>query len=106
MTYDKKALPPEVRKYFQEIGRMRGNALKERYGSEYFRKIAAMRKTFGAQGKIGSGTYQDLANTYGVSKQRLQQIVKKYGDTLDKSAYADEKGWRQAVIKKYFDGRG
>jgi hypothetical protein len=47
----KKELSPEVRKFFQENGRKRGNALKEKHGSEYFRKISAMRKTHGRQGK-------------------------------------------------------
>jgi len=46
---DKKPLNPEVRKYFQEIGRIRGNQLKEKYGSDYFKKIASMRKLHGRE---------------------------------------------------------
>lgn len=45
----KKDISPEVRKYFQEIGRIQGNRLKEKYGSEYFKKISAMRKVHGRQ---------------------------------------------------------
>ena len=54
MKKDKKLkmpMSPEMREYFRELGRRRGNALKEKYGSDYFRKIAAKRKTFGAQKK-------------------------------------------------------
>jgi len=51
-----KNISPEVRKYFQEIGRKRGLALKEKYGSDYFKKIAAMRKTHGRQKKVTQPT--------------------------------------------------
>lgn len=47
----KRQLPDEVREFFRENGRKRGNALKEKYGSDYFKQIAAKRKTFGAQKK-------------------------------------------------------
>lgn len=47
-------MSPEMREYFRELGRRRGNALKEKYGSDYFRQIAAKRKTFGAQKKKDS----------------------------------------------------
>lgn len=47
----KKPVSPEVSAYFREIGRKRGLALKEKGGSEYFRKIASMRKTHGRQKK-------------------------------------------------------
>jgi hypothetical protein len=51
MNKAKREISPEVREYFRQIGRKRGNALKEKYGSDYFKKIAAMRKTHGRQGK-------------------------------------------------------
>jgi len=50
---DKKPVPEAVRKYFSDMGKKSGNALKvmskEKYGdeSEYFRRIAAKRKRFG-----------------------------------------------------------
>lgn len=44
-------MSPEMKEYFRELGRIRGNKLKEERGSEYFRKIAAMRKTHGRQKK-------------------------------------------------------
>lgn len=47
----KKDLSPEVREFFRENGRKRGLALKAKYGNDYFKKIAAKRKTFGAQKK-------------------------------------------------------
>ncbi len=47
-----KAIDPKVRAYFQEIGRKRGNDLKQKHGSAYFKKIAAMRKTHGRQKKV------------------------------------------------------
>lgn len=47
----KRNISPEVREYFRQIGRKRGLALKEKYGSEYFRRIASMRKTHGRQKK-------------------------------------------------------
>lgn len=47
----KRNISPEVRAYFQEIGRKRGNALKEKHGSAYFSRIAKMRKTYGRQKK-------------------------------------------------------
>lgn len=46
-----KNLSPEVQKYFRDIGKKRGEALKAKYGSDYFKKIAAMRKTHGRQKK-------------------------------------------------------
>lgn len=52
----KQPVAPEVRKYFQEIGRRRGNALKAKHGSAYFKKMAAMRKTFGRQKKTPEET--------------------------------------------------
>ena len=42
-------MSPEVRKFFQDNGRKRGNALKEKFGSDYFRAMAAKRKTHGKQ---------------------------------------------------------
>jgi hypothetical protein len=46
---EKKELDPAVRKFFEDIGRKNGNALKARHGSEYFRRISAMRRTHGRQ---------------------------------------------------------
>lgn len=45
----KKDIPPQVREFFAEIGRKNGTKLFQERGSEYFRKIAGMRKTHGRQ---------------------------------------------------------
>lgn len=45
----KKTLSPEIREFFAEIGRKNGKALYAKHGSEYFKRIAGMRKTHGKQ---------------------------------------------------------
>lgn len=47
----KMKLTPEVRAYFAEIGRRNGLKLREKYGSDYFKKISRMRKRFGRLSK-------------------------------------------------------
>lgn len=49
MSKTKLDLSPEVRSFFAEIGRKNGKKLYKERGSEYFKKIAAMRKTHGRQ---------------------------------------------------------
>lgn len=49
MSKNKLDLNPEVRAFFAEIGRKNGKALYAKHGPEYFRRIAAMRKTHGRQ---------------------------------------------------------
>lgn len=44
-------LSDEVRAYFAEIGRRNGLKLKEKYGSDYFKKISRMRKRYGRLSK-------------------------------------------------------
>jgi len=44
-------LDPSVRAFFAEIGRKNGKALFEKHGSEYFKRIASLRKTHGRQVK-------------------------------------------------------
>lgn len=44
-------MTPELREYYRELGKKRGKKLFEERGPEYFRKIAAMRKTHGRQKK-------------------------------------------------------
>lgn len=42
-----KNLPPEVLKFFQEIGHKSGSKLRDERGPEYFSKISKMRKNPG-----------------------------------------------------------
>lgn len=101
-----KNVPPEVSAFFAELGRKNGKKLMEERGSDYFSKIASMRKTHGRQGKGGpenQGTYQSLANKYGVSKQRIEQIIKKQGESIfKKENFQNEFAWREAVVEDYF----
>ena len=46
--------PPEVTEYFRKIGKKRGDSLKEKYGSDYFKQMAAKRKSFGRKPMAGS----------------------------------------------------
>lgn len=52
----KKTLSPEVKAFFAEIGRKNGKALYAKHGPEYFKRIAAMRKTHGRQKPKEDGT--------------------------------------------------
>lgn len=45
----KKNISPEVKKFFEEIGRKNGKALYAKHGPEYFKRISAMRKIHGRQ---------------------------------------------------------
>ena len=45
----KRNISPEVRAFFAEIGRQNGKKLFKERGSEYFRNLAAKRKTHGRQ---------------------------------------------------------
>lgn len=47
----KSSLDPAVRAFFAEIGRKNGKQLFAKYGSDYFRKIASKRKSFGRKPK-------------------------------------------------------
>lgn len=96
----KKQITPEVREYFREIGRKRGNALKEKYGSDYFKQIAAKRKSFGR--KPIPGSTSTLASQYKVSRQRIAQILNSHGTKFNKNAYSSEALWREAVLADYF----
>jgi len=105
---DKTKLDPAVKAFFAEIGHRNGAKLFKERGSQYFRDIAAKRKTHGRQGikginKDGSETLQTIAKRYGVSKQRIQQIIKTHGESiLEKSNFVSESTWREAVIGEYF----
>lgn len=99
----KKPITPEVREYFREIGRKRGNALKAKYGSDYFKKIAAKRKTFGR--KPTAGSTSALATRFGVSRQRIAQILSANGGRFRKEQYATESAWKEAVIVDFFDNK-
>lgn len=96
----KKTITPEVREYFREIGRKRGNALKEKYGSDYFKQIAAKRKSFGR--KPAEGSSSAYASKYGVSRQRIAQILSTHGQKFDKNAYETEVAWKEAVLADFF----
>lgn len=96
----KKQITPEVREYFREIGRKRGNALKAKYGSDYFKQIAAKRKSFGR--KPTAGSTKALADRFGVSRQRIAQILASNGGKFNKDSYTDEAKWKEAVIVDFF----
>jgi len=50
---DKKEVPESVREYFAAIGKKNGDKLFKERGSEYFSRIAAMRKNpFGKPRKV------------------------------------------------------
>lgn len=95
----KRNLSPEVREYFQEIGRKRGNQLKEKYGSDYFRQIAAKRKTFGR--KPSKNSVVDLSNRFNLSRQRIYDILKGHGTKFNKETYTDIGAWREAVVTDF-----
>lgn len=106
MTNDKKPIPNEVRTFFAEIGRKNGKKLFEERGSEYFSKIAGMRKLHGRQRKESIvGSVQQLVNQYGISRQRIYQIIKRDGHKTPRSAYKDIDNWREAIIKNYFENK-
>jgi len=96
----KKPITPEVREYFREIGRKRGNALKAKFGSDYFKEIAAKRKTFGRKPMPGSTSA--LAARFGVSRQRIAQILSSNGGKFNKNAYTNESLWKEAVVVDFF----
>lgn len=100
----KKQITPEVREYFREIGRKRGLALKEKYGSDYFKQIAAKRKSFGR--KPTPGSTSTLAAKYGVSRQRIAQILNSHGTKFNKNSYVDETAWKDAVLTDFFKTAG
>lgn len=97
----KRNLSPEVREYFQKIGRERGLALKEKYGSDYFRNIAAKRKTFGRR-PLEKNSVTELSRRFGVSRQRMYQILNSHGEKINASDYPDEGSWREAVATAFF----
>ena len=96
----KKELSPEVREYFREMGRKRGNALKEKYGSDYFRDLASKRKSFGRKPTEYSAS--SLATKHGVSRQRIAQILNSHGEKFSKDQYENEGLWKQAVVSDFF----
>lgn len=91
---------PEVEKYLKGIGVAGGTAVREKYGNEYFSKIAAKRKTFGRQGYPNSPT--ELAKRFKRSRSRIYQLLEKYSDTVDKKDYEDAGEWREAVLLKIY----
>lgn len=97
---NKKPITPEVREYLREIGRKRGNALKEKYGSDYFKNMAAKRKSFGR--KPSPGSTSALATQYGVTRQRIAQILSSHGSKFNKEQYVDESKWKEAVLSDFF----
>lgn len=97
----KKPLTPEVREYFREIGRKRGNALKEKYGNDYFKNMAAKRKTFGRR-PVEKNSVTELSKRFGVSRQRMYQILETHGKSFDQTSYSDIGFWREAVAVDFF----
>lgn len=93
----KKNLSPEVREYFQRIGRERGNALKAKYGSNYFREIAAKRKTFGKR-PVEKNSVTELSKRFSVSRQRMYQILETNKTGIRQEDFGDMGLWREAVI--------
>lgn len=61
MRTKKAGVPAEVSAYFTELGRKSGQKLREERGSEYFKKISAMRKNpWGRKsGKIDDNAEED-----------------------------------------------
>lgn len=100
----KRELTPEVREYFREIGRKRGNALKAKYGSDYFKQIAAKRKSFGRK-PAAINSVVELGKRFGVSRQRIAQILDANGSGHDITTFADIGMWRQAVITEFFKNK-
>ena len=98
---EKKPLPPEVLAYFQERGRKQGNALKEKYGSEYFSRISKQRETFGPK-PGGKNSALELAERYGVTRQWIYEVLKKNGDRFDESDFDSKDLWREAVVVDYY----
>lgn len=99
----KKPVSPEVRAYFQELGKKRGEQLKAKYGADYFKRISAMRKTHGNQGRgMRKNSAVELAARYGVTRQRIYQIVRLNGDDFKQSDYASIAEWREAVVVDFF----
>jgi len=97
-----KSLAPEVREYFRELGKKRGEALKARYGSDYFKKISAMRKTFGSKpGRLN--TVKELSTRFGVSRQRIYQILETHGKMISSKEYETPELWREAVAIDFFN---
>ena len=101
-------VPLEVSNYFSSLGRKSGKKLLKERGPEYFSKISKMRKTHGREGShdLNDGSYQHLANQYGVTRQRVHQIVNQKGERiLDSKNFTDKIEWRIAVVKKYFSNK-
>lgn len=96
----KREITPEVREYFREIGRKRGNALKEKFGSDYFKQIAAKRKSFGR--KPTAGSTSTLAAKFHVSRQRIAQILNTHGAKFNKDQFVTEEAWKIAVLTDFF----
>jgi len=96
-------LKPEVREYFRKIGKKRGEALKEKYGSDYFRKIAKQRKSFGR--KPDPNSTLRLGKEFGVTRQRIYQILASHGKNFKQEQYGDEGTWRRAVITSFFENK-
>ena len=93
-----------MRAYFQEIGRKSGNALKEKHGSAYFSRIAGMRKSFGRK-PMEKNSVQELSNRFGVTRQRLYQILESHGKKFNEASYEDINYWREAVVSDFFKGK-
>lgn len=48
-TNENSDLSPEVSAYMSRLGKRGGDSVKEKYGMDYYKKIAAKRKSFGRQ---------------------------------------------------------
>jgi len=91
----------EVREYLRALGKRQGTALRDKRGSEYFKRISAMRKTFGP--KVDENSAIRIAmRRYDISRQRIYQILKKEGPRFDRASYETLGAWREAVLKDYF----
>lgn len=101
---NKRRLTPEVREYFREIGRERGNSLKEKHGSAYFSKIAGMRKRFGRK-PMEKNSVQELSKRFNVSRQRMYQILESHGKKFNEASYENISYWREAVVSDFFKGK-
>lgn len=98
----KGTLHPEVRKYFQKLGRKRVEQIKEQEGNDYFKRIASLPRNKRSPKK---NSYEDIGLRFGVTRQRAHEIVKTYSDEygikVDDFNTAGE--WRLAVVSRFFE---
>ena len=101
MNKQKIEIKPEVREYFRELGKRRGLELKNKYGSEYFKKISSMRKRFGRIKEKDS--VSDLAKEFKVSRQRIYQILNELYDKVEEKEFKTVAEYRRFLLKIYFE---